>query len=635
MRRCIIHFGLHKTGTTAIQEALFAGYAGPDVGYIHCGTPFIGRTIVTAFCQPPWRVLRDLRAVDEMACLRAKEDLRAAIQGSNAQLLLLSAEDLSHLQAGELADCLGFLCGLDLELEAVGYIRDYQSWCESMFQQAVKHGDWPVKLFPFGANTCRSAIEQFDLLLGREKVTLWKYDRRRFPQGCIVRDFFLRTGLGEFSGNSGNCNQGISLEAAKFLRAFHLGTNRPLCDTAGMIRNYRLAIHLSGLSGTQVRFHPSLINERMKDDAADLKWIERRLGEPITGAPQRFCSDEMIRHEADLDKFCEASLAWLSRESGMALDPQGDPQRLALEVPRAMAALQDKIMADPEMRKAPHVSRRVVPKIIWTFWSQGRENAPPLVQKCFASWQEMNPAWSVRVLDAREAEPYLRRAAIPPQRLDALRIEKQSEVLRMRCLSEVGGVWTDATNFCLQPLDEWLPECMDAGLFAFRDIGRFVMVSNWFLAASRSSRLAELWRDELERFWAAADYLPNGSYPGQKAMELPPVQRGLLQLFHHLFDRNTRTTDLWFHPAVRLIFRSYPYCVMLYLFSRGYRRNAEWHDLAARMAYRPAKPILAPYGLVEEGKSFDEIIEMGRKHHLPLLKFNWKRPPRYFAQAVV
>ncbi|MBU3665920.1 MAG: hypothetical protein FGM15_08630 [Chthoniobacterales bacterium] len=550
------------------------------------------------------------------------------MHSSPGNVLVFSAEALSHLQEEELADCLGLFRDLDVNLEAIAYVRHYQSWCESFFQQAVKYGDWPTNLFPFGTGCYRFAIEKFDLLLGRDKVKLFKYDRSAFAQGCVVRDFFLQAGLGEFSGSSENYNPGLSLEAAKFLRAFHQSGIRPLSDTSGIIRNHRLAIYMRSLRGTKVRFHPELMQERMQADEADLSWIEQRLGQSVRDESHKPHLEGMIRREADLDRFSEASLAWLSRESGVALDPNGDRRGLPLEVARAMAALQDKILADPEMRKAPHVSRRVVPKIIWTFWSQGRENAPPLVQKCFDSWQEMNPTWSLRVLDAREAEPYLCRAAIPPHRLKALRIEKQSEILRMRLLSEVGGVWTDATNFCLQPLSDWLPDCMDAGLFAFRDTAPFVMVSNWFLAVSRSSRLAELWRDQLERYWASKDYLPNGSYPGEKAMELPPFQRALLQLFHQWFDRDTRSTRHWFHPAVRLLFRSYPYCVMLCLFSRGYHRDPEWKHLVDEMPYRPAKPILSPYGLVEEGKTFDEILGIGRSRNLPLMKFNWKRPPR-------
>lgn len=678
MRQCIIHFGLHKTGTSSIQEALYAADCGPGTTYLHFETPYIGRKLKTAFCRPAWRLVSDLRDVSPADRRAARTAFRRLVDGASGERLLLSAEDLSHFEDEELADLFDCLRHAGLALEAVAYVRDYHGWCESFFQQAAKYGNCPVSLFPLGTGAYRFAIDKFDRLLGREQVRLWKYDRSRFPQGCVVRDFFRRLGLPGDPVVDGEVNTGLSLDAIKLLRAFHRSNLRPVHDTAGMIRSYWLTNHMRGMPGAPVRFHRDLVEQQMRHDAADLDWIEERLGESVRLTRLDDPPGEAIRHEAELDDFSPASLAWLSRESGVIVGHTSDRQHLSLRVARAMAVLQDRILANPNTSAAPHVSGRgssqacslwrratktarslmlrcvdapagdglhaasreparpsgdlplagdPLPRTIWVFWSQGREKAPWVVQRCIDSWEEMNPGWTLRVLDADEAEPFLRRAAIPWRRIESMRIDQRSAVLRLRLLSEVGGVWTDATNFCLQPLDEWLPECMGGGLFAFRDICPFVMVSNWFLAASASSRLAELWRDELERFWASKDYLPHSSYPGQAAPELPLMQRWLLRIFHRLFDRDTRTTDLWFHPAVRLVFRSYPYCVMLYLFSRGCRQNAEWGNLASRMAYRPAKPILAPYDLVEEGRSFEDIIRFGHGQGLPLLKFNWKRPP--------
>jgi hypothetical protein len=45
-------------------------------------------------------------------------------------------------------------------------------------------------------------------------------------------------------------------------------------------------------------------------------------------------------------------------------------------------------------------------------------------------------------------------------------------------LTETGGVWTDASTFCLHPLDRWPPECMVGGFFVFRDSAPFLMADN-------------------------------------------------------------------------------------------------------------------------------------------------------------
>src|SRR4029077_54838 len=48
-----------------------------------------------------------------------------------------------------------------------------------------------------------------------------------------------------------------------------------------------------------------------------------------------------------------------------------------------------------------------IPKIIWTCWFQGREDAPPLVKTCLLSWERLNPDWELRCLDATNIEQYI------------------------------------------------------------------------------------------------------------------------------------------------------------------------------------------------------------------------------------
>jgi hypothetical protein len=67
---------------------------------------------------------------------------------------------------------------------------------------------------------------------------------------------------------------------------------------------------------------------------------------------------------------------------------------------------------------------------------------------------------------------------------------------------------------------------------------------------------------------------------------------------------------------------------MHYIFSRGYRRNREWRELADRVPYRDAKPVLMHYSEPGEKWSLEALVAAGREQGLPLLKLNWKKPPR-------
>ena len=47
------------------------------------------------------------------------------------------------------------------------------------------------------------------------------------------------------------------------------------------------------------------------------------------------------------------------------------------------------------------------PRTIWTYWHQGWEHAPELVQRCRRSWEYHNRGWTIRALDAETLPAYV------------------------------------------------------------------------------------------------------------------------------------------------------------------------------------------------------------------------------------
>lgn len=267
------------------------------------------------------------------------------------------------------------------------------------------------------------------------------------------------------------------------------------------------------------------------------------------------------------------------------------------------------------------------PKLIWMFWHQDFSSAPPLVEACVTSWRATNPGWEIRLLDGSSAEPYLRRADIPWNWLTKLPHEKRANILRMRLLTEEGGIWADATTYCLQPLEEWIPQCMGAGFFCFRDPGPDRLVANWFLASVPDSRLACLWRDAHEEFWSRREFVHHSSYNHKTTPGLDPLQSALLRFLQRILNWNTRLTDLWINPFVSAILRTYPYCVMHYIYSHGVRHNPEWRQIDSCMSYRDAKALMPGLHMTVQRKHLKDLIIWGRQRGLPLLKLSSKRPP--------
>jgi hypothetical protein len=142
-----------------------------------------------------------------------------------------------------------------------------------------------------------------------------------------------------------------------------------------------------------------------------------------------------------------------------------------------------------------------VNKIIWACWFQGRENAPPLVERCLGTWERSNPDWEVRCLDATSVSQYVdlaryvdvKRRPIPPAAL--------SDIVRIMLLREFGGVWVDATLYCNRPLNDWLPAVMGEGFFAFSAPAPDRVLSSWFLSAERHHPLVAAWYRRTLDYW--------------------------------------------------------------------------------------------------------------------------------------
>jgi hypothetical protein len=145
---------------------------------------------------------------------------------------------------------------------------------------------------------------------------------------------------------------------------------------------------------------------------------------------------------------------------------------------------------------------RPVPKIIWCLWLQGWDKAPEIVVACAKSWRRMNPDWDVRYLEAPDVEAVCAElAAVTNFDRSAISAAALSDLIRLKLLTEHGGVWVDATTYCLSPLDDWLSEAAPQGFFAFDRPAPDRMISSWFLAASPRHPLICRWLSAAEDYW--------------------------------------------------------------------------------------------------------------------------------------
>lgn len=145
-----------------------------------------------------------------------------------------------------------------------------------------------------------------------------------------------------------------------------------------------------------------------------------------------------------------------------------------------------------------------VPRRVWMFWHQGWDKAPLVAQAARCSWERLS-GWPVRALDAGSLAEVLPEEEVRRILSGSPEMETVSDLIRLALLMREGGVWADATTICARPLDDWLPEAMPSGFFAFDAPGPDRPLSNWFLAAKPRHPIIAVWRAAAIGYWTGRE----------------------------------------------------------------------------------------------------------------------------------
>ena len=253
-----------------------------------------------------------------------------------------------------------------------------------------------------------------------------------------------------------------------------------------------------------------------------------------------------------------------------------------------------------------------IPRTIWMLWFQGLADAPFVVKKCVDSWVRENPTWNVVVLDRNNLGDYVS-LALPDEKLQALSLNLQSDLIRLQILSDHGGVWADTTAFCMKPLDEWIDDYTESGFFAFHRPGRDRMLSTWFIASAKGSPMVSRLKDRMLSLFAENTFNVTGK-----------LQRNLSYYLGKVLNRSEATTEYWFLPIFTKILRICPYYVVHYLCKRLVDSDPECQSIWNRMKKFDAVPLhsICRYGLLSPVSDAlkHEIDEGG----VPVYKLTWK-----------
>ncbi len=285
VKRCWLHVGMHKTGSTSIQETLVRANGSGNWRLLRVGgRPNMGKAICGMFsAQPLKHSFYSKLGYTEARIQREKQTIRRrlerALQGCTEETVIISAEALSALlKVEEVQAMKEFLEPFCEEIRVIGYVRSPVSFKNSIFQEAVKHGKGKFDIAEVKVNY-RRRFKKFDDVFGRENVILRKFDPASFPHHCIVADFCQQIGIEEPPREAvQRTNESLTREACGILYAYRkfgpgFGVGRDVVR-----ENVRILAALQGVSGARFKGSHKLMTGPLAAEAKDIRWVEKRLG---------------------------------------------------------------------------------------------------------------------------------------------------------------------------------------------------------------------------------------------------------------------------------------------------------------------------------------------------------------------
>ncbi len=367
MGGCVIHFGMHKTGSSSIQQSLYkAQDLGPDHCLIRLGkrTGNLSGELVTAFADEPWRAnVHRKRGTAKEEVLKAGPEVRARVAAEVAaadRTAVLSGEAVCMFSEVEFSRLTRALADAAGPVAAVGYVRAPAERMASGFQQRLKGGFDRFDPAEFYPREGYRRLEAFDRVLGREQVSLWKFDPGGFPEGDVVRDFCTRLGIEIAAEDIVRVNEGLSRPAMSILFAYRAYGPGYGVGWQAVRENRALVEALQGVRGPRFGFHESVVAPVLDVNRDDLAWIEDRLGQELRsksfGSEGVSSADELLEIEPSaLDAFFDA----LQDRFGIELPGSAsaradtDPHAVAMNVQACREAIREVIFGPPKPQ-APH-----------------------------------------------------------------------------------------------------------------------------------------------------------------------------------------------------------------------------------------------------------------------------------------
>ena len=298
MKRCIIHIGMHKTGSTSIQISLHK-FEDSEFCYAKLGPANHSLAIYSLFSPNPEKHHlhrannRDTSAVNAYNQLMRK-NLENSIELAEGRTLIISGEDIGVLQPAGLARMHKYFRDRFDEISIVGYVRPPADFISSGFQQRIKDGSLDSFDLEQQYRNFKSNFGKFDDIFGRENVQLWKFQPSSFPNNCVVRDFCTRLGINLPENRIVRVNESLTRLAVSLIYAYRKFGKSFGSESMRGPEATILGAFIKAVDNKKFRLSPDVVRPILEKNRSDIEWMENRLGTSL--------QDDLGAYEAGLVK---------------------------------------------------------------------------------------------------------------------------------------------------------------------------------------------------------------------------------------------------------------------------------------------------------------------------------------------
>ena len=292
MRKCIVHIGMHKTGSSSIQDTLYKTLSDENFIYAKLGVANHGGKIFTLFTEKPENYAPNRKKglskeqIEENNIATKKMLIESFVQNRFSDVII-SGEGILFLSEEALNRFKSFLKLYFDQILIVAYVRPPMALIESGYQQRIKENA-NINLDEMRPNY-QKKLEKFEKVFGPENVKYWKFEPSRFEKNNVVLDFCSRLGIQIDQTKIIRSNDSITQEALMLLLCYRkFGPGFGVGPTAGQENNL-LIKELNKIGEKKFRLSKDFLEPVLRDIELDMAWMEKRLGK------------ESLREERDFD----------------------------------------------------------------------------------------------------------------------------------------------------------------------------------------------------------------------------------------------------------------------------------------------------------------------------------------------